>query len=377
MHSWNFPSDQPDNGQLCVTCNDVNHFDRHDSISELRTTAVNCQLCALLLEAIQRVNKHDLDNFNIRKNRSALYMGNAGPRILRLCSDIGICYLFAYVRITVTDYRFLATGAASDDIQVGFPVLPEATHSMRFDLLRAWLRRCDKEHACNGRGPGLKKVLPTRLLFVGNLNTDILSICNTTELGDKDYVALSHCWGNLSEEEKRKICTTGENFRSRQKGFSINDLPRTFQDAIRVTRELGQQYLWIDSLCILQDDDKKDWKYEAKRMEDVFSSAYCVIAAHPATSSEESSAPSPHKGFLQRGISSRYVQITDASGRRIYFCADMDDFENDVNKSPLNTRGWVLQERALSRRTVHFTTNHMYWECGEGVCCENLNRLKR
>jgi hypothetical protein len=255
----------------------------------------------------------------------------------------------------------------SDDIQVGFPVLPEATHPIRFDLLRAWLRRCDKEHACNDRDPGLKEVLPTRLLFVGNLNTDILSIYTTTQLDDKDYVALSYCWGNLSEEEKGKICTTGENFRSRQKGFSINDLPRTFQDAIKVTRELGRQYLWIDSLCILQ-GDAKDWEHEAKRMEDVFSSAYCVIAASSATSSGE--------GFLKRNFSSRYVQTTDASGRRIYVCADMDDFENDVNISTLNTRGWVLQERALSRRTVHFTTKHMYWECGEGVCCENFNALQ-
>jgi Heterokaryon incompatibility protein (HET) len=270
--------------------------------------------------------------------------------------------------ITVTDYKFLATRAASDDIQVGFPVLPEATHPMRFDLLRAWLRRCDKEHACNDHDLGHEKVFSTRLLFVGNLNTDILSICTTTQLGDKDYVALSHCWGNLSEEEKRKVCTTVENFRSRQKGFRINDLPRSFRDAIQVTRELGQQYLWIDSLCILQ-DDKKDWEHEAKHMEDVFSSAYCVIAASSACSSRE--------GFLQRDIGCRYVQITDASGRRIYVCADMDDFEDDVNKSRLNTRGWVLQERALSRRTVHFTTKCTYWECGGGVFCENLNALQR
>jgi hypothetical protein len=81
----------------CVTCNDVNHFDRHVSISGLRTTAVNCQLCDLLLQAIQRVNKSDLDDFHICREGSALNMGAGGPRILRLCSDIGICYLFASV----------------------------------------------------------------------------------------------------------------------------------------------------------------------------------------------------------------------------------------------------------------------------------------
>ncbi|KAH6662301.1 heterokaryon incompatibility, partial [Halenospora varia] len=64
-------------------------------------------------------------------------------------------------------------------------------------------------------------------------------------------------------------------------GLSFNDLSRAFQDAIRVIRELGLQYLWIDSLCVLQ-GDTKDWEHEAKRMEDVFSSAYCVIAANSA-----------------------------------------------------------------------------------------------
>jgi hypothetical protein len=269
--------------------------------------------------------------------------------------------------ITVTEYKLLAIGTATEDIQIGFPVLPEATHPIRFDLLRAWLRRCDEEHNCNFHDPGLERVLPTRLLFVGNPNPDILAICTTTQLGDEDYIALSHCWGELSEDNKEKISTTKGDISSRQKKFSLRDMPRTFQDAIQVTRELGQQYLWIDSLCILQ-GDAKDWEHEAKPMKDVFSSAYCVIAA--------SSASNSHKGFLQREIGSRYVQITDASGRQIYACADMDDFENDVNKSLLNTRGWVLQERSLSRRTVHFTTNQMYWECGEGVCCENLHVLK-
>jgi len=200
-------------------------------------------------------------------------------------------------------------------------------------LLRTWLRRCDKKHACNDYGPKSQRILPIRLLFVGNPNPDILTICTITQLGDEDYIALSHCWGSLSEKEKREFCTTKKNFYSRQKGFSINDLPRTFQDAITVTRELGRQYLWIDSLCILQ-GDAKDWEHEAKRMENVFSSAYCVIAASSASSSRE--------GFLQREISSQYVQITDASGRQIYACGDVDDFENDVKKSLLNTRGWVL-----------------------------------
>lgn len=244
-------------------------------------------------------------------------------------------------------------------------MLPKAKHPIRFNLLRAWLHRCNVEHSCFDRLRS-ESILPTRLLFIGDLDTDVLSICLATELDDQDFVALSHCWGELSEADKGVICTTSENLSIRRKGFGINDLPMTFRDAIQVTRELGIQYLWIDSLCIIQGDDN-DWENEAKRMESVFSSAYCVIAASSAASSRE--------GFLHRDRNGQYVQITDTSGRRAYICADMDDFENDVNQSPLNMR-WVMQERVLSRRTIHFSYSQMYWECGHGVCCENLNELK-
>ncbi|KAH6667670.1 heterokaryon incompatibility protein-domain-containing protein [Halenospora varia] len=349
MSPWNFPSKQPNSGQFCVACNNVVHIGIHVSISELRTTAINCQLCELLLYAIERVGKSDHEKIHIFKEGSALKTEVNGPRILRLCSDLASC-------------------DNHNDIQIGFPALLEATSPIYFELLRAWLRSCDRSHKCNTHDTRPESLLPTRLLYVGNPNPDSLALHTATQLGNEDYVALSHCWGKLPPEDKKKFCSTTENIRSRQTEFSINDLPRTFRDAVRVTRELGLQYLWIDSLCILQGNNE-DWKREANRMEDVFSSAYCVIAASSATNS--------HEGFLRRGESrSRYVQIADALGKQIYVCEGMDDFENDVDKAPLNTRGWVLQERALSRRTIHFTANNTYWECGEGVCCENLNRLK-
>jgi hypothetical protein len=255
-----------------------------------------------------------------------------------------------------------------DDIQIGFPVLPEIASPIYFDLLRAWLGRCNESHECNPKA-GSARVLPTRLLYVGSSDQNTLYLyTTTTRSGIEGYIALSHCWGDLSEEVKEKFWTTTKNIDSRQQeGFSITDLPRTFQDAIQVTRELGQQYLWIDSLCILQ-GDPEDWKHESARMEDVFASADCVIAA--------SSAMNSQAGFLTRKVCSQYISI-DTTGSQIYVCEDVDDFEYDMIKAVLNKRGWVLQERLLSRRTIHFSANHTYWECGKGVCCENLNRLER
>jgi hypothetical protein len=176
-----------------------------------------------------------------------------------------------------------------------------------------------------------------------------------SELSNIDvYVALSHRWGELVEEDKKRFCTTCENYQRRMKGFSMDDLPKTFKDAIQVTRALGIQYLWIDALCIIQtiqDEEGSDWKNEAGRMEQVFGSAYCTIAA--------SSAENWGEGFLERKSTS-----------------DTANYAKDVDAACLNRRAWVLQERVLSHRTIHFTKSHTYWECSDGVRYENFIKLK-
>ncbi|KAF2026908.1 HET-domain-containing protein, partial [Setomelanomma holmii] len=182
------------------------------------------------------------------------------------------------------------------------------------------------------------------------------------------YVALSHCWGQPIKKEQKTFCTTQDNIGGRLEGFSVLELPKTFQDAVTVTRELGVLYLWIDSLCIIQEeDDKADWDRESRRMESVFSQAYCTIAATAAADS--------NAGFLERDIRTSYVYVQDSSGNKFYVSNDIDDFDEDVDKAKLNTRAWVMQEAVLSRRTIHFSANQVYWECGEGVYCENFVRL--
>jgi hypothetical protein len=118
--------------------------------------------------------------------------------------------------------------------------------------------------------------LPSRLLYVGNTNNpDSLRLALATGIDKAKYIALSHQWGNILDNEKKEFCTTKDNIDQRLSNFNISDLPRTFQDAIKVTRELHVQYLWIDSLCIIQaGDDGKDWESESNLMESVYSSAY-------------------------------------------------------------------------------------------------------
>jgi hypothetical protein len=154
-------------------------------------------------------------------------------------------------------------------------------------------------------------------------------------------------------------------------GIAFDRLPRTFKDAVLTTRALGIRYLWIDSICIVQGPGG-DFNTESRRMEQVFSSAYCVIAA--------SRASGQCGGFLMDRVKSsenEYVTFQQRNNTAYYVSRFLDDFNNDVLQGPLNQRGWVLQERALARRTIYFTDKQTYWECGDGVRCETLTKMNK
>lgn len=193
---------------------------------------------------------------------------------------------------------------------------------------------------------------------------DAIHLCETKPVQGLQYAALSHPWGKGPH-----FCTTLANIAAHQERIDFEVLPAMFQDAVVTTRELGLEYLWIDSVCIIQGEGG-DFDQEAKRMEDVFSSAFCVIAA--------SSAHGQNDGFLRRQRTHRECLTFEREGfPPLYVSHFMDDFRRDVLEAPLSRRGWVLQERALARRTIYFTDRQTYWECGKGVRCETLTKMDK
>ena len=174
------------------------------------------------------------------------------------------------------------------------------------------------------------------------------------------YMALSHRWGIA-----HVLSTKQDNIQSHYAGIPIADLPRTFQDAVFVCSTIGLSFIWIDSLCIIQDDDK-DWEREAEMMGDVYANAFCTISATAAEGSTD--------GFLKPRELTAPIRLDQSHP---FFVTDGANVREDVNKSNLNSRGWVFQERYLSPRILHFAKSQVYWECGAGVHCETLARLQK
>jgi hypothetical protein len=146
-----------------------------------------------------------------------------------------------------------------------------------------------------------------------------------------------------------------DNLQSNSKGLEYSSLPQSIQDGITTTRRLGVEYLWVDALCIIQDNpDDKD--REIRKMGDYYKSSVVTIAA--ATASTVTG------GFLHPRTPPPACELplylpNEPPGK---ICAVIKIF-NDRPKEPLHTRAWALQEFLLSPRLLIFGTREAVWQC--------------
>ncbi|KAK2741335.1 heterokaryon incompatibility protein [Colletotrichum kahawae] len=235
-------------------------------------------------------------------------------------------------------------------------------------FIKQSIRQCVTEHgACKSSSTTF---VPTRLLYVGG-GSDALRLCETTTWQvQPPYVALSHCWGG-----SKPLSLVKARLNEFKDHINVADLPSTFNDAITVSQDLEIPYLWIDSLCIIQ-DDTRDWEQEAARMADVYGKAFIVITA--------SSSPNPETPFLgpreEEWLTKTFnIQITHGQNvpikarKRAVLAAPLKQglLEPPFTSSwgtlkrvgPLYDRGWCFQEAYLASRNLHFTPGSVIFEC--------------
>ncbi|KAI8712548.1 HET domain-containing protein [Fusarium sp. LHS14.1] len=117
---------------------------------------------------------------------------------------------------------------------------------------------------------------PSRLVDVQNLR-----LVDSAPIGSPTWAALSYCWGG-----PQKAQTTSQNVKARYQAIDFGDMPLTLRDAIRTCRELNLPYLWIDSICIIQDDDN-DKAREINKMPQVYQGALITLSASCAATCDE------------------------------------------------------------------------------------------
>jgi hypothetical protein len=187
------------------------------------------------------------------------------------------------------------------------------------------------------------------------------------------YVALSYRWGALEAVWQ----TATENLDSRREKFSIDELPKTLSDTVRVTKDLGFRWLWIDSLCIVQ-NDRDDWAREAVKMASIYQNAIVTISADSSQDAKAGLHNEKSISMLDRDKSFE-IRNTLSSGRKssiIVFAYQKTNVDSSVTKirdmgdllshCSLRDRGWTMQERILSPRIIHYASDQLYWECYHG-----------
>lgn len=253
-------------------------------------------------------------------------------------------------------------------------------------LASQWISRCVQQHGCTGADEPL---LPSRVLDVASGSVKLVIPARSTT---GRYAALSYCWGSIGN-----LTTMSSNLDKRIAGIEWDEIPNLIQDVIRIVRRLEIRYLWVDALCIVQ-DDAADWRRESSKMGAIYAGAYLTIAADAATDTScrlTSLRNSDLEAYVDGQNSWRHGEeplddITRMRARkRIEVLAPVAvdglphslcvrepwwhwDIVEDatLSASPLNMRGWVLQERLFSTRILHFAANEMIWECKASLNCE-------
>ncbi|KAF7546918.1 hypothetical protein G7Z17_g8097 [Cylindrodendrum hubeiense] len=183
-----------------------------------------------------------------------------------------------------------------------------------------------------------------------------------------------HIWG---ADPTTYVCLTKDSLEDFQSEILLSSLPAKYQEAIRITRALGFHYLWIDSLCIIQDSDE-DWAKEALNMASVYGRTACNLSFvyPPSDQLSKKHLRDPRLGIpcqvfqsdAQNGSGSDAVQSTSLVIQNVPgFISRFWSPNTYKDYWPLLSRAWAIQERLLCSRNLYFGQDRLMWECCEMV----------
>lgn len=247
---------------------------------------------------------------------------------------------------------------------------------LQLDLqwVRRWINKCEVDHGEACRRADVDSSQKSETIRFIDVKRKCIATLQDVYLSECRYVALSYVWGGPQRErlELSNIETLA------QPGSLNRQLPQTIEDAILLTESLGITYLWVDALCIVQDDDA-DKKIQIGSMGQIYGFAHLTVVV-ASGSNVHSGLPGLRLGT--RSLNQEEVVVlpstsTDAAGNSIpglSLMTTLDPLSNPnehyMERMPWNSRGWTMQERVLSRRVLVFMPEQVYWICRETTYCE-------
>ncbi|PQE09646.1 HET domain-containing protein [Rutstroemia sp. NJR-2017a WRK4] len=272
--------------------------------------------------------------------------------------DIKSLFIMAEVGVCLKPLS-RATGDPAARYNAARPIHRSVASAAKFDLGRTWLDKCSKVHpSC--KSPR-RDSIPLRLIEISCADTSyepkIRLVSNTGKLL---YAALSYCWGNPSFIEDIKL--SNKTYPEWLDDIPFSRLPKSLQDGVIATWKLGLRFLWIDCLCIFQDNNTEK-AIEIAKMPEIYRGAYVTISAARSTGSNQ--------GFLHD------IQVPSVEAnifKMAYVCPDgrlgsILLFDDSVPQmmEPIDYRGWTLQEHILSPRLLIYGVHGLRFNCREVI----------
>ena len=233
-----------------------------------------------------------------------------------------------------------------------------------FALAKGWLHECRSQHQ-HSAGPRPNQELAIiRLLHLHRKNTEVAArLVNYAD--DVEYLALSHCWGDQHHVPKLLRATEA----TMKKGINLSGFPRTFLDAMEITIRLGYKYLWVDSLCIMQDVEE-DWRQQSSVMSLVYQISDLTIAALGSSDSRGGCFTTKRNPLILHPLSVNALGLQVEPNDKSHYI-ELELKASGPLASPLHTRAWVVQERLSAPRTLYYGSLGIYWECKKKIQSES------
>ncbi|KAI0127336.1 heterokaryon incompatibility protein-domain-containing protein [Xylariales sp. AK1849] len=329
----------------------------YKTLDSLRVSAWSCELCRLVKGQVDKC---------LCNGEAAAKLGFRYPEYFELwICGTNVCDYFQVLGynkanaekwvVKSASYQLLAGSSfCVDDASVlrtmaqGRKVLPSARSPVLLRQIQEWMRTTAAIHTGS-------PYVPSRLLRIED-NGHRVQLSSPRPIRI-EFACLSHCWGLT-----QPLMLNHHTYEKLWNGCSTSELPRSFQDSIWLTHQLGIHYLWIDSLCILQ-DDVRDWVRESAHMGKIYQNATITLAASQANNSSE--------GFLERKVQRVYtpahIYVGGIQSQVLLFPIPLKLAGNparlvEMEGEPLTDRGWAMQERYMARRTIHFTQDQVLLE---------------